>query len=415
MTPTPDRAARRPLYPRAIFAYWRAERSTLRQGMVSLSISGLGNIPTGLALGAMAGRLEELPGLFILIPAAIGMRGAIFGALGSRFGSALRAGLDLSWDRRGRLGQNVAATLSLALASSLFLAAVARVVTTATGLPSVSFWDYTVISVLGGIISGAIILGLTLVLASTGARRGWDLDSVASPLITFMGDLVTLPALFLASLIAARGDTTVGVGAACTVLCLAAGVAGWRAEGKIARRIVRESALTLTLSGIVNALAGALLEHRQERFFTHRALLVMLPAFLENAGALGGIVSSRLASKLHLGAVRPRLLPDRLAALDISLAAPWSVLNFALTGAAAHIVARALNFDSPGLAQMTLIALAAGAMATIGAAFVAYATAVATFRFDLDPDNHGIAAVTSAMDLVGVACLLAGASLVGVT
>jgi mgtE-like transporter len=415
MTPTPDRDQRRPLYPRAMFAYWRAERSTLRQGMVSLSISGLGNIPTGLALGAMSGRLEELPGLFILIPAAIGMRGAIFGALGSRFGSALQAGLDLSWTPGGRLRQNVAATLSLALASSLFLAVVARAVTTATGLPSIDIWSYTVISVLGGIISGVIILGLTLMLARAGAQRGWDLDSVASPMITFMGDLVTLPALFLASLLAGLGTATTVVGMLCAVVCVVAGVIGWLAPGKIARRIVRESAVTLMLSGIVNALAGALLEHRQERFFTHRALLVMLPAFLENAGALGGIVSSRLASKLHLGAIRPRVLPERLAALDISLAGPWSVLNFALTGATAHIVARALDFPSPGLAQMTLIALVGGALATIGAAIVAYATAVATFRFDLDPDNHGIAAVTSTMDLVGVVCLLAGAALVGVT
>jgi cation transporter-like permease len=51
-------------------------------------------------------------------------------------------------------------------------------------------------------------------------------------------------------------------------------------------------------------------------------------------------------------------------------------------------------------------------MATIGAAIVAYATAVATFRFDLDPDNHGIAAVTSSMDLVGVVCIVVAVAVV---
>ena len=44
---------------------------------------------------------------------------------------------------------------------------------------------------------------------------------------------------------------------------------------------------------------------------------------------------------------------------------------------------------------MVAIALVAGAFSTLGAALLAYGTAVATFRFDLDPDNHGIAADTS--------------------
>ncbi|HJR19452.1 MAG TPA: hypothetical protein VJ922_07010, partial [Actinomycetota bacterium] len=93
---------------RDVFAYWRAERVTLRQGMIALSVSAVGNLPTGLALGFMANRLEALPGLFILIPAAIGMRGAIFGALGSRLGTSIHAGLfRFSFDRKGVLYQNV--------------------------------------------------------------------------------------------------------------------------------------------------------------------------------------------------------------------------------------------------------------------------------------------------------------------
>lgn len=398
-----------------MFRYWNAERITLRQGMVSLSISALGNIPTGLALGAMQGRLEALPGLFILIPAAIGMRGAIFGALGSRLGTSMHAGLlRFTRDRRGVLAQNVWASILLTFITSLTLGIIARIVTVAAGFPSISVWDYIVISVLGGVLSSAFIVVLTVVLAYVGSKRAWDLDAVAAPLITFMGDLITMPALWAASLVAARGAVTPAIGGICAAVCAAAAIAAARTKLPIARRILRESVLTLFLAGIVNAIAGAFVEQRKALLFSF-PILVMLPPFLENAGALGGIVSSRLASKLHLGSIRPRALPERLAALDISLAAPWSLLNFGLTGLTAHFVTVAMGRVSPGAPEMTMIALFAGVMATIGAAIVAYGTAVATFRFDLDPDNHGIAAVTSTMDLVGVVCVSIAVAVLGVS
>ena len=388
---------------RDVFAYWRAERVTLRQGMIALSVSAIGNLPTGLALGFMADRLEALPGLFILIPAAIGMRGAIFGALGSRLGTSIHAGLfRFTFDRKGVLYQNVYAATLLTFTTSLFLAAAARAVSAATGLPSISIWDFMVISVLGALVSSAFILVLTVLLAREGYRREWDLDSVAAPLITFMGDLITLPALFAASYIAAEGNVTLIVGIASALACVWCLVQAFRTDLPTARRILRESMLVLALTGLVNILAGTIVEHRLERFRSLPALLVLMPPFLENAGALGGIVSSRLASRLHLGSIRPRLIPERLAGLEISLAGPWAVLNFGLTGLTSHYVAVALGFASPGLLQMIGIALIAGMLCTVGAAVMSYATAVATFRFGLDPDNHGIPMITSSMDLVGV-------------
>jgi mgtE-like transporter len=398
-----------------VWRYWRAERVTLNQGMIALSVSAVGNLPTGLALGFMSHRLEILPGLFILIPAAIGMRGNIFGALGSRLGTSIHAGLfQVSMDKRGILYQNVYAATLLTFMTSLFLAVAARVVSSATGLASISVWDFAVISILGGVFSSAFILVLTVLLAREGYRRDWDLDSVAAPLITFMGDLITLPALFAASYVAARGNVTLVVGVISAAVCAWAFVMALRTKLPTARRILGESVIVLALAGTIDMIAGTVVEHRLDRFIALPALLVMLPPFLENAGALGGIVASRLASKLHLGAIRPRLWPERLAALDISLAGPWAVLNFGLTGVTAHFIAVATSKASPGLFHMVAIALLAGAFSTVGAALLAYATAVATFRFGLDPDNHGIPMITSSMDLAGVLAVVGTVVLLGV-
>jgi mgtE-like transporter len=183
---------------------------------------------------------------------------------------------------------------------------------------------------------------------------------------------------------------------------------------QLAKRIARESVFVLAIAGVLTLVAGVVLERRVSSFVALPALLVLLPSFLEDAGALGAIVSSRLASKLHLGSIRPRLVPDRLALLDISLAAPFALSVFTLVGVSSHVVARALGKASPGLWEMVAISLLAGYMATLGVAIIAYASAVATFRFGLDPDNHAIPIVTSTIDLAGTLCLVATIALLGV-
>ncbi len=64
---------------------------------------------------------------------------------------------------------------------------------------------------------------------------------------------------------------------------------------------------------------------------------------------------------------------------------------------------------------MLSISMLAGFLATIFSSLVAYYTAVATFRFGLDPDNHGIPISSSVMDLLGTLCLVLVILLLGVS
>jgi len=352
--------------------------------------------------------------LLILVPAAIGMRGNIFGAVGSRLGTSIHSGLfRVTRDRSGVLYQNAYASLMLSIATSGFLAVAARVVSSATGLPSISVWDFFVISVIGGVFSSAVVLALTVVLALVGYRRDWDLDSVAAPVITFMGDTVTLPALFAASYVALHGLVTVTIGAIFAVLCLAALIAALRTNLPQARRIFRESMIVLALAGTLDLLAGTVVQHRIERFRLLPALFVLIPPFLEDAGSLGSIVSARLSSKLHLGSIRPRFIPERLAWLDFTLLGPFALWVFTLVGFSSYWIARASGLATPGFWKMIFISLLAGYIATIAAALIAYATAVATFRWGLDPDNHGVPMVTSSIDLFGMFALVGTIVLLG--
>jgi len=302
----------------------------------------------------------------------------------------------------------------LSISTSAFLAVAARVISSATGLTSISIWDFFVISVIGGVISSVVVLALTVLLARTGYRRDWDLDAVAAPVVTFMGDTVTLPALFAASYVAKHHTVTLTIGAVLAPLCLFAFVAALRTNLPLARRIIRESMVVLAFAGIMDLFAGTVVQHRIARFNAFPALLVMLPPFLEDAGSLGSIVAARLASKLHLGAIRPKLVPERLALLDITLLAPFALSVFTLVGISSDLIARASGLATPGLITMIEISLLAGYIATLGAAVLAYITACATFRFGLDPDNHGVPIVTSSIDLFGMFALVGTIVLLGV-
>ncbi len=85
---------------RPIGARFRAllgsDAASMRQGLVALLVSSGGDLLAGLTLGAITHTLDRLPGLLVLVPAAIGMRGNIFGALGSRLGTSIHAGTSAS-------------------------------------------------------------------------------------------------------------------------------------------------------------------------------------------------------------------------------------------------------------------------------------------------------------------------------
>ncbi|HVF76196.1 MAG TPA: magnesium transporter [Acidimicrobiales bacterium] len=385
------------------------------QGLVALLVSSAGDLLAGLTLGAITHTLEALPGLLVLVPAAIGMRGNVFGALGSRLGTSIHAGtFRLSRRRDTVVGQNILASTALTLSISVALAVLAKVVAVGFGLAdTISIADFVVISVVGGAMSSAVVLLITLGVAAGAVRFGWDMDTVAAPLVTAAGDVVTLPSLFLATYLVGLGPFTPSLAVILVVVCLVALAAALRSGLPVLRRIMRESVPVLLVAGTVDVVAGLTIEKRLESFLAFPALLVLVPPFLEDSGALGGILSSRLSSKLHLGIIEPHAVPQRAARRDVLLIFAFAVPVFFLVALAADLAASVVGLASPGAWRMVAISMLGGMVATCFAVLIAYYGAVATFRLGLDPDNHGIPLVTSSMDLLGAFALIMAIVVVG--
>lgn len=393
---------------------WRnllgSDPAAARQGFVALLVGLVASLVAGLTLGGINATLERLPGLLVLIPAAIALRGTIFGAMGSRLGTAIHTGTyRLTTRTDSVLGQNVLAAGVLSVFTSVVLAVLASVVSQAFGVTgAISVADFITISIVGGLLSSAVVLVLTVALAETSVRAGWDFDNVMAPLVTAAGDMVTLPALFVATFVVANAAVTNVVAAVAAVAAVAMVVLAFRWGRAELRGILREALVVVVVGGLLSLFAGLALEGQLDRLVGYPALLALVPPFLASAGAIGGMLSSRLTTKLHLGVMGPSGMPGAGARADIALAYLLAVPVFALASVVADLAAIVIDLPSPGPLAMLGVAVLGGMLATTLAVAVAYWGAVASYRLGLDPDNIGIPLVTSSIDLTGsLAFLLA--------
>lgn len=388
-----------------------------RQGLVALALNSSTSLVAGAVLGSLTATFERRPGLLVLVPAAIGLRGNVFGSLGNRVSTSIHAGeLQLRLRRSTVLGQNVLAAGALTLGMSLILVLIAALVSIGLGLgPTIGLADLALLSVGGGALASLPVLGATLGLAAGAVRFGWDLDNVTAPLVSTLGDVLTLPALYLATGLLGVGLVTSSLGWVLAAVGVGALVAGARSSLPQLRRIVRSSIPVLVVAGLVSSLAGVALERRLGTFSAFPALLILVPAHLSSSGALGGILAGRLSSKLLLGLAPPTAVPSRAARSDLWFVAGLSLPVYVANGAGAHVVAGLLGEASPGLGQLVAASVLGGLAAMLVVLVIAYYGTIATVRLGIDPDTYGIPMVSSSVDLVGALTLIVAIATLGLT
>ncbi|NYT12277.1 MAG: Mg/Co/Ni transporter MgtE [Methanomassiliicoccales archaeon] len=389
-------------------------KSVFRLGLAALTISSLADLLAGITLGYMTGTLELLPGLIVLIPAAIGMRGNIFGAVGSRLGTALHIGtFELSLKKGSVLRQNLQSSLLLTMFMSFIMGILAKLVSDAVGADSASLASFVFISVIGGVLAGLVLVFINLLVAYVGYKREWDIDNISAPIITAAGDIVTLPMLFIAAIIVLNlGDIGLSTIVDMAVLAMLAitvllAIYALRSRDREVRTVLKESSPVLIFCILLDLGAGLAIDNQLTSLVALPALLVLVPPFLEEANALGGILTSRMSSLLHMGLMEPKKAPSKIALENFAILYIFSLWVFVIVGVFTHIVSLAVGFASPGLVEMVLLSLTAGICTVTVLNILSYYVAVSTFRFSLNPDNLSIPLTSSTIDLVGSIFLMA--------
>jgi mgtE-like transporter len=171
-------------------------KGMVKQSLPLIIFCGLGAIVAGSTLGVMSELIREIPGLIVIIPAIIALRGNISTAFGSRLGSAYHLGIidaDNLWNNE--LTQNIIGSLVLSFLISIIIGILAYVTSLLLHVAPDPI-KIILIVLIAGIISGLILTLLTIGIIYLAFKRGYDPDNITGPALATFGDIVTMICIF---------------------------------------------------------------------------------------------------------------------------------------------------------------------------------------------------------------------------
>jgi mgtE-like transporter len=171
-------------------------KEMLKQSLPLLIVCGFGGILAGNTFGAMAAIIRDIPGLIVVIPAVIALRGNISTALGSRLGSAYHLGIinaENLWNKE--LKQNILGSLALSLIMSTIIGFLAYTSSLILNIYPNPF-QLIAIVILAGVISGIILMLLTIIIIYFVFKRGYDPDNITGPTLATFGDVISMLCIF---------------------------------------------------------------------------------------------------------------------------------------------------------------------------------------------------------------------------
>ncbi len=378
-------------------------------GLVALLIGSLGAILGGMFLGTQSETLKLIPGLIVLLPPSINMRGSVAGVLASRLSSSMHLGaFEIDFRKNTVLGDNIRASLVSTVIIAFVLGFFVRLVGSLLGMPVIGIADLIVISVVSGIISGLIVIIVTVIVSVASYRLGLDLDLIAAPIVTTAADLVTLPILVVSAIeLTALGPTVIEPLFWAIIIVVTGSIVYSRLNTAQVRIIVRELIPLLIPLSLVGTFAGIVYQLELEKITYFAAFLILIPPFAGGCGSIGGILCSRLATGMHMGIISPEIVPQRDVLKNFMSTYTYSLILLPLLAVLAHEGSLLLALQSPGLAEIILITVSAGLIVMSLVNFISYITASLSFRYGFDPDNFGIPVITSTIDFIGALVLVA--------
>ena len=390
--------------------FFKEHDSIIKESFIALLICALGDLFAGLILGNMTFFLETFPGLIVIIPGAIGMRGNIFGSLASRLSTNLHIGMiSPKFEFSDELNDNILSSFVLTLFLSLFLAIVAKLFCMLFNYDSISLMDFILISCIAAIISNLIMLPFTMFISFRSFNNGWDPDNVTTPIIAAVGDLFTLPAIiasvfilgFLNQSFLIKNIVFIIIIILIIVACIFA-----VKKSEESRKIFSQSAPVLLVCSFLGVSAGGILNGSIETLLTNHSLLTLLPLFSGVSGSLISILSSRLSSGLHYGLIEPLRKPEGESLHNFLICYILAVVMFPLIGFIAEDSTQILGLIGVGFVNIILISLLSGIILITLMIFVVYFISITSYNRDLDPDNIVIPISTSLTDMVSSLTLI---------
>ncbi len=359
---------------------------------IALAPYALAGAVPGIILAYFAPLLRNYSDIVVLIPLMAGMRGNIYGSLCSRITTGLHEGtLAPRFSSQRMIIDNLAIVFSsVIILTSFFAAAVSLMIVG----PSVESLLRTLfVYHFASIVSFAILAPAAFYISFKSYIAGVNPDHVTAPLITMLGDLTTYALVVAGLLIYLRAVVAIGrAGVAVIVFVVLMSsilVFYTRVSKPRVRRIFAESFSVNFLAACISIISGQALAAVVARFVEFPAIVAIAPVLAGLNGAAISILSSSIATNLHLGHRVGRMTVSYTYQLMAVLAAVYTIPT-ALVNAVFHMAVNPV--------VLYLIALLTGAVSIPIAAIVTYVLACVSFRYGIDPDNVLIPIMTTFMD-----------------
>ncbi len=404
---------------RALTEFFIEHNQVIKEGLIALLICAVGDLIAGIVLGKMTFFLEAFPGLLVVIPGAIGMRGNIFGSFASRLSTSLHIGLiaphfEFSED----LDNNIFASFVLTLVLSIFLGIVAKLFCILLHHESIALMDFILICTIAGLISNLIMLPITMLISFKSFENGWDPDNITSPIIAGFGDLFTLPAIIASIFVLQALNVNLMIKNIVFVILVIVILVGFIHCYRLSdetKTILKQSTPTLLLCSFLGGSAGGILNSSVETLLTNPSLLTLIPLFSGECGSLISILGARLSSGLHSGLVEPLSRPTGIALHNFGICYILAIIVFPLIGILAEASTISVGTIGVGFDKIIPISTLSGLILVSIMIFVVYYISITSYNNNLDPDNIVIPISTSVTDsissliLISISLLILGA------
>jgi len=381
----------------------------LLQATPVVILTSVGELFAGSILGKMHDRLDLIPGLIILVPAIMGLRGNIGTALGSRMSASLHLGLVGRRFAFNRFNlSNIGAGFSLSLMVSIIIGLFARLACQIFGLPSIPLVNLVLIAILASAMASLVLIPFTVALTFFAFNRRLDPDNIVAPIIGMVGDVITVAVVFVAADIVLRFK----IDEAWSLLLLPVVPVILRRIPSRYRllSILKQSIPVLFLCTMLGVLAGIYLHWQYGRFFLIPGLLILVPQIIAKAGSIGGIFGARFSSGLHLGYLRPYRINDYVIKNFIGAVTLATVIAPIVT-VITKFGADLFRIPIVPFVPLLFINVFAILVITLIVFILDFMTASLSYKIRIDPSNSVIPFVTSMGDIIGTVVLVLAISM----
>ncbi len=175
----------------------------VRQVLPVLLLTGFFNLGAGSLLGGLEEQMAKyLTGTLVMVPPLMALKGNITGTLASRLGSGLHQGLIDSGNFLNKeVKTNVYAAISLSVITAVTIGTMATLITiifTGTAFSLSLLAQLISVAVIAAALSVILLSIISVAVSILSYRKGWDPDNITSPVLTTLGDILSIGSLYLA-------------------------------------------------------------------------------------------------------------------------------------------------------------------------------------------------------------------------